>query len=47
MTEFDIQGAHHRIADECFNRTWDLLEKEDRIEDTSNRKALLDDLATI
>jgi hypothetical protein len=33
VTEFDVQGAHHRFAVECFNGTWDLLEKEDRSED--------------
>jgi hypothetical protein len=46
MTEFEVRGAHQRFADESFNGTWVLLEKEDRIEDTSNRNALLDDLAT-
>ena len=33
MTEFDVQGAHHRFGVECFNGAWDLLEKEDRSED--------------
>lgn len=33
MTGFGVQGAHHRFAVECFNGTWELLEKKDRSED--------------
>jgi hypothetical protein len=27
---FDIQAAHRYFSTECFNRAWDLIEKEDR-----------------
>ncbi len=33
MTDLDVQAAHHRFAVECFNGTWDLLDKEDRSDD--------------
>lgn len=31
--DLDIQAAHHRFAVDCFNRTWDLLDQEERSEE--------------
>lgn len=30
MPSFDIEAAHKRFSAECFNRAWDLLDKEKR-----------------
>jgi hypothetical protein len=44
--DFDLSSAHRYFSAECFNRTWDLIEKPKRTAD-DNQKMILLSLASL